>query len=140
ALYLQPGRMAAPIRSNRPAEFSLRQLLQRAGGLGLGALILSAMPVAERMASPHPAAAAVNDADATLQAFFDTIIPGRKVAKTDLGNEIHPQAIVGVDPEPGAVEADALLLAHNSKIGFDALEPGFLAELESFAAAQGGQF
>jgi hypothetical protein len=139
-LYLQPGQMEDAIRNELAAELSRRQLLQRAGGLGLGALILSAVPVAERMASPDRAAAAVNNADATLQAFFDTIIPGRKVAKTDLGNEIHPQAIAGVDPEPGGVEADALLLAHNSKIGFDALEPGFLAELESFAASQGGQF
>jgi len=59
---------------------------------------------------------------------------------TDLGNEIHPQAIAGVDGEPGAVEADALLLGHNPKIGFDVLEPPFLAELESRSLPHGGDF
>ena len=78
--------------------------------------------------------------DATLQAFYDTIIPGRPATVTDLGNEIHPDAIAGVDPEPGAVEADALLLWHHPKIGFDALAPAFLAELETFALLQGGPF
>ncbi len=122
------------------AELSRRQLLRRAGGLGLGALIASALPVAERMVVPARAGAAVSPPDATLQAFFDTIVPGRKATTTDLGNEIHPQAIAGIDSEPGAVEADALLLAHNPKIGFDALEAPFLADLETRAAAQGGQF
>jgi hypothetical protein len=132
--------MEDAIRNELAAELSRRQLLQRAGGLGLGALILSAVPVAERMASPDRAAAAVNDTDATLQAFFDTILPGRKATTTDLGNEIHPKAIAGVDPEPGAVEADALLLAHNPKIGFDALEPSLLTDLEARSLPQGGQF
>ena len=47
--------------------------------------------------------------------------PAARSSVTELGNPIHPQAIAGVDPEPGAVEADALLLAHNPKIGFDVL-------------------
>ena len=128
------------VRNELAAELSRRQLLKRAGGLGLGAMILSAAPVAEGMVQPAGAEAAVSDPDGTLQAFFDTIIPGRKVATTDLGNEIHPKAIAGVDPEPGAVQADALLLSHNAKIGFDALESPFLAELELRAASHGGQF
>ncbi|MFL5842913.1 MAG: DUF5987 family protein, partial [Thermoleophilaceae bacterium] len=61
-----------------------------------------------------------------MQAFADTMIPGRKAAKTDLGDPIHPEAIAGVDADPGAVEADALRLYHDSLIGFDALEPAFL--------------
>jgi hypothetical protein len=75
-----------------------------------------------------------------MQAFFDTIIPGRKATRTDLGHPIHPQAIAGVHREPGAVEADALLLAHNARIGFDTLEPVLLAELETRSAAHGGNF
>ena len=51
----------------------------------------------------EPAQAAALLTDATLQAFADTMIPGRKATRTDLGNEIHPQAIAGVAPEPGAV-------------------------------------
>ena len=73
--------------------------------------------------------AAVRPDDATLQAFADTLLPGRKAAKTDLGDEIDPLAIAGVDSEPGAVEADALRAFHDPLIGFDALEPSFLADL-----------
>ena len=68
------------------------------------------------------------------------MIPGARPPRTDLGNEIHPKAIAGVDPEPGAVEADALLLFHNPLIGFDALEPAFLAELEARSLPRGGPF
>ena len=77
---------------------------------------------------------------ATLQAFSDTIIPGRKAATTDLGDSIHPQAIAGVDPDPGAVEADALRLFHNPLIGFDALEPAFLTDLSTRSLQQGADF
>jgi len=62
------------------------------------------------------------------------------VEVTELGNPIHPLAIAGVDPEPGAVEADALLLAHNPLIGFDALAPALIADLEARSLAQGGPF
>jgi hypothetical protein len=126
-------------RTELAAELSRRELLRRAGAFGLGAAILSALPVAERLARPEPALAQ-GIVDGTLQAFFDTIIPGRRVAVTELGNPIHPKAIAGVDPEPGAVETDALLLAHNPKVGFDVLEPPFLVELETRSLAEGGQF
>lgn len=120
---------------------SRRQVLQRASALGLGGLVLSALPVAERvLGAVSPAAAAPTLDDATLQAFADTLIPGRRAQRTDLGNEIHPQAIAGVHDEPGAVQADALLLYHDSRIGFDALEPGFLSELSSRSLPRGGQF
>ena len=120
---------------------SRRQVLKRATVLGVGGLILSALPAADRILSTvAPSEAAVNLADATLQAVADTFIPGRKAALTDLGHEIHPKAIAGVHPEPGAVQADALALFHNPLIGFDALEAPFLAELETRSLLRGGQF
>ena len=76
-------------------------------------------------------------ADALLQAFADTMIPGRRVDVTATGQPIHPQAIAGVDDEPGAVEADALMLFHHPLIGFDTLAAPFLADL---ALHTGGDF
>jgi hypothetical protein len=120
---------------------SRRQILQRATVLGLGGLVWSALPAADRiLSSVAPSEAAVDLADATLQAVADTMIPGRKAGLTDLGNEIHPKAIAGVHGEPGAVEADALLLYHHPLIGFDALEPAFLADVEARSLLRGGQF
>jgi hypothetical protein len=121
-------------------ELSRRDFLQRATALGAGAMVLAALPVAERMLRADPALAAVRPDDATLQAFADTIIPGRKALKTDLGDEIDPLAIAGVDAEPGAVEADALRLFHDPLIGFDALAPAFLSDLDARALQQGGPF
>ena len=122
-------------------ELSRREALQRAGLLGTAALIASALPVAERLLAAEPARAADPSLDdATLQAFADTLIPGRKAAKTDLGDPIHPKAIADVDPDPGAVEADVLRLYHDELIGFDALEPAFLADLETRSLPQGGDF
>ena len=129
------------IRNPVAAELSRRDLLTRAGVLGLGAIVLGALPAVERLAGPQTALAAdPNLVDATLQAFFDTILPGRPATRTDLGNPIHPQAIAGADPEPGAVEADALLLAHNPKIGFDALAPALLADLTTRSLPHGADF
>jgi hypothetical protein len=121
-------------------ELSRRDFLQRTSILGAAALVASALPLAERLTSRVAYAADPTLDDATLQAFADTIIPGRKAAKTDLGDPIHPQAIAGVDPDPGAVEADALRLYHDPLIGFDALEPAFLAELSLRSLPQGGAF
>lgn len=113
----------------------------RAASLGLGAVVLGALPTAARMARPDRALA-LGLPDGTLQAFFDTIIPGKRVPslRTELGNDIDPKAIAGADTEHGAVYTDALLLAHNPRIGFDALAPPFLAELEAHALTEGGQF
>jgi hypothetical protein len=122
------------------ADLTRRGFLERAGALGLGAVIAAAVPVAKELLAATPAQAAVALPDATLQAFADTILPGRPRATTDLGNEIHPQAIAGVDSLPGAVEADALALYHHSLTGFDALEGPFLGELQALALAQGGDF
>jgi hypothetical protein len=137
---LTTGLEQSLIRGEVAEELSRRQFVRGTGALGAAALIASALPTAVRMAVPASAPAQAAATDGQLQAFFDTMIPGRRVATTDLGNPIHPQAIAGVDPEPGAVEADALLLSHHPKIGFDVLAPPFLAELEGFALAQGGDF
>ena len=121
-------------------ELSRRDFLRDTGVLGAAALIASAMPVAERLLAANPAYAAVSNDDATLQAFADTIVPGRKAEKTDLGDEIHPDAIAGVDDEPGAVEADVIRLYHHPLTGFDTLQPVFLAELGTRSLQQGGPF
>jgi hypothetical protein len=99
-------------------------------------LLAAAIAAAAPYVRSAPAARAQEPAlmDATLQAFFDTMIPGRRVARTATGQAVHPAAIAGVDPLPGAVEADALLLAHHPLLGFDALAPPFLADLELHAA------
>lgn len=120
---------------------SRRDILKRATALSLGGLVLSALPAADRiLGTAEPAEAAVDLADATLQAVADTLIPGRRAERTDLGHEIHPKAIAGVHDEPGAVEADALAVFHHPLIGFDALEPAFLAEVQTRSLPRGGQF
>jgi hypothetical protein len=129
-----------PYRGLVGEELSRRDFVRHTSALGVAALIASAVPVAGRLLSANPAYAAVSADDATLQAFADTIIPGREAEKTDLGDEIHPQAIAGVDSEPGAVEADVLRLYHHPLTGFDALEPVFLAELNTRSLQQGGPF
>jgi enediyne biosynthesis protein E8 len=121
-------------------ELSRRDFLRDTSLLGAAALIASAVPVVERILAADPALAAVPTDEATMQAFADTIIPGRKAATTDLGDEIHPDAIAGVDDEPGAVEADAMRLYHHPLTGFDALEPVFLGDLGTRALQQGGPF
>jgi hypothetical protein len=132
--------MERVIRGPVAAELSRRDFLQRTTALGAAALVASALPVAERAMGELAYAADPTLDDATLQAFADTIIPGRKAAMTDLGDPIHPQAIAGVDPDPGAVEADVLRLYHDALVGFDALEPAFLAELSLRAVPAGGVF
>jgi hypothetical protein len=116
-----------------------RQALTRAGTAGLAALVASAMPLAGGARAAR-AAGPPSLTDATLQAFADTIIPGRKATVTDRANPIDPRAIAGVDPLPGAVEADALALYHHPDVGFDALAPAFLAELETRSLPRGGDF
>jgi hypothetical protein len=123
-------------------ELSRRVFLERAGALSVGALVAQALPMAREL--PARAQLPILEdpllPDATLQAFADTILPGRKAERTDLGNSIHPQAIAGVDQRPGAVEADALALYHHPLVGFDALQPAFLGELETRSVPQGGPF
>jgi hypothetical protein len=113
------------------SDLTRRGLLARAAG---AAAALSLVDLASARAQ------APGDPDGTMQAFSDTMVPGRRVAVTASGAPIHPQAIAGVDSEAGAVEADALALYHHPKIGFDALEPVFLAELSARSLPQGGEF
>jgi hypothetical protein len=119
-------------------ELTRRDLLGRATAAGLGALVLSAVPAASR--TPVAAAQTPNYADATLQAFADTMIPGRRAARTESGSDIHPQAIAGVDSQPGAVEADVLALYRHPEVGFDRVEAPFLADLSARSLANGGPF
>jgi hypothetical protein len=121
-------------------ELSRRQLLQRAGALSAAALVAEALPLAEALMRADPALAATPVDDATLGAFADTIIPGRPATTTDLGTSIPAGVIAGVDPEPGAVEAGAIELYHDSRVGFDALAPAFLADLNTRSLQQGGPF
>lgn len=127
------------VRSELAAELSRRELIRRAGALGLGAAIASALPLAE-LARPTPAFAQDASLDGTLQAYFDTMIPGRIVEQTVSGAPVHLGAIAGVDREPGAVEADALELANHPRIGFSALAPVLFAELQAVSVTQGGTF
>ncbi len=134
---LDPGEENGPL---------LRELLSRRGFLaraslaGLTALVASARPVAAQLPVPGLGGGGAPPSDATLEAFADTIIPGRRVDRTESGAAIDPLAIAGVDPLPGAVEADALALYHHPEVGFDALEPAFLSDLESHSAQQGADF
>lgn len=114
--------------------------LRRRDFLELAALAALAGPAARGLALPAAAHAQAADPDATLQAFADTILPGRPAERTALGNPIHPGAIAGVDSQPGAVEADALALYHHPLTGFDALEGPFLAELEARSLPEGAPF
>ena len=133
-----PGRV---VRNDLADELTRRDLLARGGSLGLAAAIAAALPVAVQMAAPQRALGA-GPADAALQAFFDTIIPGKLVPdlRTELGNPIEPGAIAGVDHEHGAVYTDSLLLARDSRLGFTLLEPVFLADLHVRALTAGGLF
>lgn len=129
------------IRNEVAAELSRRHFLI-GGGLALGALVAAATPAAA--AAPLPGLddvlAEPGLLDGTLQAYFDTILPGRPATTTDLGQPIHPRAIAGVDPKPGGVEADALLLSKHPNVGFNVLAPAFQAELEALSLTRGGNF
>jgi hypothetical protein len=131
---------ADAVRSRAGEELSRREVLRAGSVTALAAIVAGAVPTLGRLASPAPAQAATPLTDATLQAYFDTLIPGRKVARTASGRPIAAGAIAGVDREPGAVEADALLLAHDSRIGFDALIPDLFADLQARSLRHGGTF
>lgn len=121
---------------------SRRDVLSRASKLAVGLAVLPPLPpLPGPGAPPNPLPNPTADlTDATLQAFADTMLPGRSAQRTDLGNPIHPLAIAGVDWRPGAVEADALAVYHHPEIGFDPLAPEFLAGLESGSLPHGADF
>lgn len=128
------------------SSITRRQALDWAGRAGLASLVAGALPVAQRMpvaravGLPGIAASTPNALDAALQAFADTMIPGRRVPRTESGQPVDPRAIAGVDPRPGAVEADALALFHNPEVGFGALEAAFVTELDVRSLPHGGTF
>jgi hypothetical protein len=133
--------LSTPQHEQLLALLTRRQALRRASTLGLGALVMAALPVAERArAAGLTLPSDPSLSDATLQAFADTMIPGRKVTRTALGNPVDPLAIAGVDPLPGAVEADALALYHHPEVGFDDLTPAFLSHVETESLPHGGDF
>jgi hypothetical protein len=117
-----------------------RQVLRRAAALALALPVLPPLPLPGTPGSTPGVGSGPPPSDATLQAFADTILPGRKATRTNLGNAIDPLAIAGVDPLPGAVEADALAVYHHRDIGFDPLEPAFLTELETRSLPRGADF
>jgi hypothetical protein len=127
-------------KTDLASELSRRDFMARAGGLGLGAVIASALPIARRLALPAAAVAATPLLDPTMQAFYDTVIPGRRVHVTQSGQAIDPKAIAGVDPEPGAVEADALQLGNDTRLGFELLAPTVFAELQTRSLTHGADF
>jgi hypothetical protein len=104
-------------------ELTRRQVL----AAGMAALIAQALPVAR--AQLPPLVTGPSHTDGLLQAYADTLIPGRRVTATESGAPVHPQAILGSDPRPGAVECDALAIYHDARIGFDELAPAFIADL-----------
>jgi hypothetical protein len=121
------------------ALLSHRQVLARASTIALGLVTLP--PVALPLPRPiSPPTTGVFPSDATFQAFADTILPGCRAGRTDLGNPIDPLAIAGVDPLPGAVQADALALSHHPEVGFDPLAPAFLSDLETRSLPHGADF
>jgi hypothetical protein len=130
------------IRNELAADLSRREFIGRAGAFGLGAVVLGALPVAASLAKPEIASAQNPLVDPTLEAFFDTMIPGKPVPdlRTELGNAIGPKAIAGVDTEHGAVYTDALLLANDPRIGFATLAPVLFADITARALSEGGQF
>ena len=131
---------AGPIaRGDDSCEALTRRALLARGTLAAAAL--AAIPAARAVVATPPAYAAdVLLVDGTLQACFDTIVPGRKVAATESGAPVHPLAIAGADSRPGAVEADALVLSGRGIAAFDLLRVPFLAELEARALTKGGAF
>jgi hypothetical protein len=132
--------MRDPARGTVGRELSRRELIRRAGVLGLAAAVAQALPLADALVRADPALGQTPVDDATLGAFADTIIPGRIATRTDLGDVIPPGMIAGVDPDPGAVEAGAVRLFHDSRVGFDALAAPFVADINARALTHGGPF
>lgn len=108
--------------------------------IGAAAAVAAASPLARALAAPPAALGQTGPQAETLGAFADTIIPGRRVDRTDLGLAIPPRAIAGVDPDPGAVETDAIALYRHPLVGFALVAPAFLADLESRALRHGAPF
>jgi hypothetical protein len=116
-----------------------RGFVTRSSAAAAAVLVARALPVVALLELPQ-SANADPATDGTLQAFADTMIPGRRVAVTESGAAIDPAAIAGVDSLPGAVEADTLALYHHPEIGFDPLAPAFFADITARSLPHGGDF
>jgi len=127
--------MTAPSHDDLVALLTRRQVLARASTVALGLVALPTLPL-----PISPPSTSLSLTDATLQAFADTMLPGCRADRTDLGNPIDPLAIAGVDPLPGAVQADALAVSHHPEVGFDPLAPAFLADLDTRSLLHGADF
>ena len=100
---------------------SRRELLQRGA-------VLSLLPVAEQVLAFAAALGAPNLADGTLQAFADTMIPGKKVSERTSATRFTQGDRRGrYRARRGAGRRAALY--HHPLTGFDMLEPAFLADL-----------
>lgn len=121
--------------STSAGEVTRRDLL-----IGAAAAVTAASPLIRAWSLPPAALAQEGPQAETLGAFADTIIPGRRVERTDLGLPVPPRAIAGVDPDPGAVETDAIALYRHPLIGFALVAPAFLADLEARALRRGAPF
>lgn len=131
--------MIPPSHNDLLALLSRRQVLARASSVALGLVALPPLSLPLPPAKSPPSLG-LPASDATLQAFADTMLPGCRTPRTDLGHPIDPLAIAGVDPLPGAVQADALALSHHPEVGFDPVAPAFLADLEATSLPHGGDF
>lgn len=131
--------MSAPSHDDLLALLSRRQVLARAGTIALGLVTLPPLSIPQPVPISPPKLG-LSPLEATFQAFADTMLPGCRADRTDLGNPIDPLAIAGVDPLPGAVQADALALSHHPEVGFDPLAPAFMADLEARSARHGADF
>jgi hypothetical protein len=135
--------VSTPSHDDLLALLSRRQVLARASTVALGLVAVPTLPLpisTPGTGLPPDPSTGLPLPDATFQAFADTMLPGCRADRTDLGNPIDPLAILGVDPLPGAVQADALALSHHPEVGFDPVAPGFLSDLEARSLPHGGDF
>ena len=120
------------------AELSRREFIGRASAVGVGMLVAGALPVARAHALlgvPAPI-----DPDPTLQAFADTILPGRKVRQDRPRQRGRTRSRSPASTRcPARSRPTPCALFHHPLIGFDALEPALLADLSARSLALGGR-
>ena len=124
-----PEQLSGP--SPEPLAISRRRLLQFATA---AAVAWQTAPWAERLtalAGP-PGGTSTDAMTTTLEAFADTLIPGRKRFDGDV-------AIAGVVQGPGAVQAGAVDLMWFPPAAVGPALPGFVSMLESRATAYAAQ-
>ena len=132
-------------RTRRPSSAKLlsrRQVLQRATVLGLGGLVLSALPAAERLlAAVAPAQAAVEPRRRDAAGVRRHADPGPQgaTAPTSATRSTRRRS-PACTPSRARSRPTRCCSSTSPLIGFDALEPAFLAEVETRSLPRGGQF